>query len=71
MRDNIKMDLRNGMGRHGLNISGGKLGQVVGSFEYGNGPLGSVECSKNLILQRNCKHLKKGCTLWSFPLVRW
>jgi len=47
--DNIKMDLRNGMGRHGLNISGGKLGHMVGSFECGNGPLGSVECSKYLI----------------------
>ena len=34
------MDLRNGMGWHGLNISGKKLGHVVGSFERGNGPLG-------------------------------
>ena len=64
------MDLRNGMGRHGLNISGGKLGQVVGSFERGNGPLGSIEYSKYLIQQRSCKHLKKGFTPWSFSLVR-
>ena len=58
------------MGRHGLNVSGGKLGQVVGSFERGNGPLGSVECSKYLIQQRSCKHLKNGSTPCSFPLVR-
>jgi len=59
------------IGRHGLNISGRKLGQVVGSFERGSGPLGSVECSRYLIQQRSCKHLKKGSTPWSFPLVRW
>ena len=59
------------IGRHELNISGGKLGQVVGSFEHGNGALGSVECSKYLIQQRGCKHFMKGSTPWSFPLVRW
>jgi hypothetical protein len=30
-RDNIKMDLRNGMGRHELVLSGSGLGQVAGA----------------------------------------
>jgi hypothetical protein len=40
--NNIKMDLRDRMGRYGLDLSGSGQGPVEGSCEHGSKPSGSI-----------------------------
>jgi hypothetical protein len=40
--DNIKVDLRESMGRYGLDLPGSRYGQVEGSCEHNIEPSGSV-----------------------------
>ena len=45
-RIKLKCIFRKWDGRHGLDLSGSGLGQVVGSCECGNEPSGSIKCGE-------------------------
>jgi hypothetical protein len=52
--DNVKTNLRELGGKHGLDRSGSVYGQVAGFFECGKEPSGSIKCGEFLEQLRTC-----------------
>ena len=57
--DKIKMDLQGLSWRHRLDRSGSRQGEVAGSCECSNEPLGSIKCEEFFGQLRNQQHHRK------------
>jgi hypothetical protein len=59
------MDLRDRMGRYGLDWSGSGLGPVEGTCEHSNEPSGSTKCPEVVEQLSNWQPLEGGSARWS------